>query len=121
LGDLRAYYKYIKEQAKLGLSFNKDFPLDWDTIDHNEMYIYPNSERYGLQLSDIMASAFYAGLEYPPGSGAIKPEYAKLLAPRICPDKRSKCFMYGLKAIPRSIGTRLPIEQTSIFDFYKDK
>jgi hypothetical protein len=35
LDELRAYYKYIKDQAALGLSFRNEFPLCWDVVDHN--------------------------------------------------------------------------------------
>jgi hypothetical protein len=62
LADLRAYYKYIKEQALMGISFSKDFPLAWEVVDHDEMFIYPNVARSGLQLSDVLASAFFSGL-----------------------------------------------------------
>ena len=64
LADLRAYYSYIKAQASLGLSFNKDFPLDWSVVEPSEMLIYPNTSRYGLQLADVLASSFYSALEY---------------------------------------------------------
>ena len=82
---LRAYYKYIKEQALMGLSFNKDFPLDWDTLDHEQIFIYPNSAKFGLQLSYILASAFYTGIDRL-DTGPPDPEYAQLLLPRICMD-----------------------------------
>jgi hypothetical protein len=120
LADLRAYYRYIKDQAAMGISFNKDFPLDWDVVNPDEMFVYPNAERYGLQLADILASAFYAGLEYP-DSGQPNPEYAKLLLPRICQGRNHKRFMYGVKVLPRWLGSRLPADQRAILDFYKEK
>jgi hypothetical protein len=120
LNDLRAYYRYIKDQAAMGIAFNNDFPLDWEVIDPDEMFVYPNAERFGLQLADILASAFYAGLEYPE-SGQPNPEYAKLLLPRICPGRNHKRFMYGVKVLPRWVGLRLPTDQRALLDFYKDK
>jgi hypothetical protein len=120
LNDLRTYYQYIKDQAAMGIAFNKDFPLDWRVVDPVEMFIYPNAERYGLQLADILASSFYAGLEYP-DSGKLIPEYAKLLEPRICQDRNRKRYMFGVKVLPRWIGSRLPSDQRAIFDHYKDK
>src|ERR1700733_16102485 len=93
INDIRAYYKYIKEQALFGLSFKKEFPLDWDVVDHNEIFIHPNNARYGLQLADILASAFYSGLEYPE-EGDLNPDYARLLLPRICQDRRRTRYMY---------------------------
>jgi hypothetical protein len=120
LDDLRRCYRYIKDQAAMGIAFNKDFPLDWRVTDPEEMFIYPNAERYGLQLADVLASAFYAGLEYPE-SGNLVAEYAKLLEPRVCQDRNRKRFMYGVKVLPRSIGVRLPADQCAILDHYKDK
>jgi hypothetical protein len=120
LTDLLAYYRYIKDQAAMGISYNKDFPLDWDVVNPDEMFVYPNAERYGLQLADILASAFYAGLEYP-DFGRPNPEYAKLLLPRICQGRSRKRFMYGVKVLPRWIGSRLPAGQRAILDFYKEK
>ena len=104
----------------MGLSFDNDFPLDWDVINHEEMFIYPNAERYGLQLSDILASAFYSGLEYS-SAGTLTAEYAKLLLPRICKDRRRKRYMHGINVLPRTIGLRLQNDQRAIFDFYEDK
>jgi hypothetical protein len=120
LSDVRAYYSYIKEQARLGLSFKTDFPLDWDTIDPDQMFIYPNADRHGLQLSDIVASAFYSGLEYPP-KGGLNPAYAKLLDSRIARKGGGKKFMYGIKFMPRWIGPKLPTDQRAIWDYYKNK
>ncbi len=117
LDDVRAYYRYIKDQAALGLSFRKEFPLDWEVIDHNEMFIYPNVARYGLQLADVVASAFYAGLEYPE-NGKLIPDYAELLLPRICQDRRRHRYMYGVKVLPRTVGLHLPTDQRAILDFY---
>jgi len=71
-------------------------------------------------LADVLASAFYAGLEYPE-AGQPNPEYARLLLPRICPGRNRKRFMYGVKIMPRTAGLRLPVEQRGIWDFYKDK
>ncbi len=120
LNDLRAYYRYIKEQAALGLSFNKYFPLDWETIDPSEMFIYPNTARLGLQLADVLASSFYSGLEYT-ADGALTPEHAKLLFPRICQDRRRTRYVYGVKVLPRTIGLRLPTDQRDLIDFYASK
>jgi hypothetical protein len=120
LNDLRAYHRYIKDQAAKGIAFNNDFSLDWRVADPEEIFIYPNAEQYGLQLADILASSFYAGLEYPELRKMV-PEYAKLLEPKICPGRSRKRFMYGLKILPRWIGPRLPDDQRAVIDFYQDK
>ena len=120
LEDVRAYYKYIKEQAALGLLYNKEFPLRWEVLDPEQMFIYPNAQRYGLQLADVVASAFYAALEYP-DSGLLNPEYAKTLRPRLCQSERGKISMYGVKTMPRAIAFSLPADQREILDFYDNQ
>ena len=116
--DIRAYYKYIKDQALLGLSYNKDFPLDWSTIEPKEMFISPNSMRIGLQLSDAVASSFYASVSVTNGR-MVTPDYATLLCPRIGQDRFGKKYMYGIKVMPRHVPTTLPAHQRQIFDFYR--
>jgi hypothetical protein len=119
LADLRAYYKYIKDQALLGLSFRKEFPLCWDVVDHENIFVYPNATRPGLQLADVAASAFCTGLEYP-DRGPPNPAYAKMLLPRICPVRRHR-YMYGVKVLPRWIPPTLPADQRDLLAFYAKK
>lgn len=120
LDDVQSYYKYIKEQALLGLSFNDTFPLDWDVVNHEEMFIHPNSMRAGLQLADGLASAFFAAVERAP-DGTTKPDFAKHLLPRICRDRRKHSYMYGLKVLPRWKPPTLEPAQKAIFDFYSGR
>ena len=115
--DLRNYFQYIKEQASLGISFRKDFPLDWEVLDTSEIFVLPNAAKPGLQLADVAASAFFAGLEYTQ-QNALSPEYGKLLFPRICQDRRRKRCMYGFKFLPRSIISQLPGAQAELLNFY---
>jgi hypothetical protein len=120
IDDIRKYYKYIKDQAKLGLSFNKTFPLDWDVIDPSEMFIYPNSMRIGLQLSDAVASSFYSAVSMSQGR-TPNAQCAISLSPRVGRDAKGRQYMYGVKVMPRSKPHDLPAIQKPVFDFYKDK
>ncbi len=117
LDDVRNYYRYIKDQAFLGLSFSKEFPLDWSVVEPSEMHVYPNDARAGLQLSDVAASAFYSAVECD-DTGRTKSAFAKSLLRTVCPDFKGRRYMYGLKVLPRSLPPRLPPEQRDIFDFY---
>ena len=120
LADLRAYYRYIKVQAAMGIAFRNDFPLTWGVVDPDQMFIYPNANRFGLQLSDVLASAFYAGLERSE-EGTVNPDHAKLLLPRICQGRDRRRYMYGVKVLPRWIATRLPADQRPLLEFYAEK
>lgn len=119
LDDLREYYKYIKQQAKLGISHNKDFPLDWDVIDHDQIDIFKSEVRPGLQLADVVASAFFAGVERK--NGVTEPNYAKCFVGKIAGNWRGKKFMYGVKVMPRWIVSKLPDDQSNLLRFYQYK
>ena len=116
--DIRAYYKYIKDQSRLGLLFNSNFDLDWSVIDPAEIHQFPNNARAGLQLADIAASSFYGGLEFAE-DGTTKPEPAKLLLPRICQDHKSRRYGFGVKLMPVWV-PNLPPEQSDLINFYMD-
>jgi hypothetical protein len=119
INDVKANYKYIGDQSRLGLLFNDKFDLDWSVFDVNELYIYPNKMRAGLQLSDAVASAFFAGLERAP-DGTTKPEFAKLLLPRICSDHKNRRYGFGIKMMPVWV-PNLGAEQADLRDFYMHK
>jgi hypothetical protein len=117
--DIKAYYKYIGDQSRLGMLHDSTFDLDWTVVDPEEMYSYPNSMRAGLQLADIAASSFFGGLELS-DDGTTKPEPAKLLLPRICVDHKNKCYGFGVKLMPVWV-PNLPAEQAELINFYMFK
>lgn len=117
INDIRNYYGYIKEQARMGLSYQKTFSLDWEVLDPKEMSILPNAASPGLQLADVLASAFFAGVERD-FAGKAQPSFAKLLLPRTCPSRWGRRYMYSVKVLPRFITPRLPPEQKELLDFY---
>ncbi|HEY8098518.1 MAG TPA: DUF3800 domain-containing protein, partial [Methylobacter sp.] len=116
IDDIKAYYKYIGDQSRLGLLFNDRFDLNWAVVDTTEMYQYPNNIRAGLQLADIAASSFYAGLEFAE-DGTTKPEPPKLLFPRICQDTKGSRYGFGVKLMPVWVSNLAP-EQWDLISFY---
>lgn len=116
IDDIREYYRYIRWKSKTGMLFDDRFDLDWSVVDTDEMYQFPNSVRAGLQLADIAASSFYGGLEFSP-EGTTKPEPAKLLLPRICPDKKGMRYGFGVKLMPVWV-PNLPPAQADLINFY---
>jgi hypothetical protein len=99
IDDIKAYYKYLNDQSKMGMMFHKRHDLDWRVFSPEQLFTYPNKMRAGLQLADCVASAFFAGLEATP-DGLIKPAFAKALVPRICPDIRGKRYGFGVRTMP---------------------
>lgn len=119
IDDIRAYYKYIGDQSRLGMLFNSTFDLDWSVINPTDMHIYPNKDRAGLQLADISASAFFTGLELSK-EGTTKPQFAKMLLPRLCRDRKNKIYGFGVKLMPVWV-PNLPPQQADLINFYMKK
>lgn len=117
--DVRAYYRYLHAQSRMGSLYHRAFDLDWSVINHDEMHSYPNKMRAGLQLADIAASAFFAGLERSP-DGTTKPDFAKLLLPRMCMNRQHRVFGFGVKVLSVWLD-QLPPEQKELIDFYRHK
>lgn len=118
IDDVRAYYRYLSDQSRMGLLYNSYFDLDWSVMDLDQIQSRPNNMRAGLQLADIAASAFYQAVE-PDGSGNVTAVYAKTLAPRMVRNKYGRISGVGLKVMPRWISSRLPETQREIFRFYE--
>lgn len=118
IDDVVAYYRYLSEQSRMGLLYNSRFDLDWSVMDTGQMISRPNKMRAGLQLADVVASAFFQAVE-PNVRGQVMPTYAKALEARMALNKHGRIFGHGLKVMPRWIPSRLPIEQREIFDFYE--
>ena len=119
IGEVRDYYTYLGRQSKLGLMFNNAGDLDWSVTDPELMLSFPNKMRAGLQLADVAASAFFAGLELSENH-TTQPEPAKLLLPRICRDHRGRSFGFGVKLMPGWL-RKLPPHQAELIDFYRTK
>ena len=99
IDDIKEYYKYLSDQSRLGIMYHARHDLDWRVFSPNQLFIYPNKMRAGLQLADCVASAFFAGLESTP-NGLIKPAFAKALVPRICPDHKGNRYGFGVRTMP---------------------
>lgn len=114
--DIRAYYKYLGDQSKMGMLYNSTFDLDRSVVDPKEMFTFPNRMRAGLQLADALASGFFAGLEFS-SDGSTKPELAEAFLPRICMDRKGKKYGFGVKLMPTWV-PNLPPEQAELIKFY---
>ncbi len=120
IDGIKNYYSYLREQSASGSMFIDKFDLDWSVIDVNEMHIHPNKMRVGLQIADVVASAFFSGLEPNPIDGTTKPEFAKLLLPRIAMLPNGRRYGFGVRTMPTWVPD-LPSAQAELRDFYLTK
>lgn len=91
--------------------------LDWSVVDLNQFHAYDHCARAGLQLADVVASAFYQSVNRD-NSARCNPEYAKMLAPRVWTVDGS-WFDNGVKVFP--VPLRYPgleERQKEVFRFY---
>jgi len=82
---LTSYFNWLKLRSDEGNNFLPLGNIVWETIDENLVFIFKHKERAGLQLADTVASAFFKACDYV-DTGECDPEFAKLLAPRMCHD-----------------------------------
>lgn len=120
IGDLARYLKYLKDQDELGLMYNTFWKPSWNVIDFEQIKTFPAKERAGLQLSDCVASSFYAGLEFT-AEGTTKPQFALALMPRMARSNRDKIYGFGIKVWPDYAPSIIRPRQRPIFDFYLRK
>ncbi len=117
--QMSAYYEWMK--------LKKHNPyLPWGKIYFEVMHsdllkVYPHLEREGLQLADVVASAFFKACDKH-DTGACDPSFAKLLKPRMArePDrlKGGQIAGYGVKLMPSMRVAKLDQDQADIFKFY---
>lgn len=118
IDDVKSYYSYLSNQSRMGILYINQYNLDWNAFDVNQVFSAPNKMLAGLQLADSVASAFYQGVERT-AEGILKPEFAKMLRPRLCPRPYSRNqYGFGLKVMPTWISSRLPPDQRTLLDFY---
>nr|WP_254452532.1 DUF3800 domain-containing protein [Roseicella sp. DB1501] len=96
--------------------------LAWDMVDLSQIVSFPHANRPGLQLADVVASAFYQALPETPIIGQQvrvgRPSYAQVLKPRIAEGPNGKHFGRGVFLWPVDGLHRISDEQRSIFEFY---
>ncbi len=91
--------------------------LKWSVIDFDEVRVLDHSARAGLQLADVIASAFFTALEQnrPANCDA---QYAMALKPRMAFDKSNAVLGFSIKTMPELRRMGLSVEQREVFEFY---
>ncbi|RJF81764.1 DUF3800 domain-containing protein [Azospirillum cavernae] len=121
----RDYLIKLHGQSISGSLYNKFGDLRWSAIDHQEIFAYDHKSMAGLQLADVVASAFYQAVAETP-TRECDPQFAKMLKKTVAfkvemardGDKYRRRFGYGVKLLPSLKKAELTAQQTRIFDIY---
>jgi hypothetical protein len=119
-GQMNAYQQILKMRSRTGNMTLPHGDLYWDVMGDDLMRVYNHTQREGLMLADVAASAFFAACDKY-NTGACRPEFAKLLKPRMARDTdrlSGRISGYGLKLMPGLKKAQLDPDQREIFDFY---
>ena len=95
--------------------------LNYEVMDGAQIHRFDPKERAGLQIADVVASAFFKACDVH-DTGGLDPSFAKLLRPRMArlPDRTDgKIAHYGVKLMPATLAkAKLIPEKEHIFRFY---
>jgi len=113
----QAYHWVIKAQARNDhMVLTKRMPK-WRTMDERLVSALQHEDVAGLQLADVIASAFYTAVDNLE-TGPCDPTYAKALGPRMALENGSaRDYGVCLQPTPASKG-KLSRDQQEIFRFY---
>ena len=119
-GQLFEYYDWLQTQSEGGKNALPLGDLSWEVMNRQHFRVRRNENRPGLQLADVVASAFYRACDLHSLS-ECDPECAKLLEPRMArnPDSATgDLHGFGVKLMPKWGVARLATKQQEIFRFY---
>lgn len=115
--QMRAYLSWLRGQSEAGALFLQTGDLRWSVFDPHQVFYYDHRSRPGLQLSDVVASAFYQAVRTDDES-LSDPQFAMMLRPRMCPSAAGRIFGYSVKLMPNIRQLTLSPTQQRLFDFY---
>ena len=92
--------------------------IDWSVFDVDAVTFHDHESRAGLQLADILASAFFQAVNTHP-HGTCNPDYAALLAPRVWRFATGRALDDGFTVLPSSM-RHVPLTevQRAVFRLY---
>lgn len=122
----RAYMQKLQWQSESKSLFLNLGDIRWSVIDHNEIYAFDHKSMAGLQLADVIASAFFQSVTESK-TRPCDPRFAKMLHKTVAykvkstqrGDQYRQRFGYGVKILPSLEKAELSLEQTEIFDHYR--
>lgn len=116
--QMAAYYEWM--QMKKSNPFLPWGKIYWEVMSHELLKVYPHQDREGLQLADVLASAFFKACDKH-DTGACDPQFAKLLSPRMgreANNGKGQVSGFGVKLMPSLHKAKLDNDQAEIFKFY---
>ncbi len=113
-----AYHELLKHQVRGGkIILNKHAPR-WEVMSFHLVEHYPHFKRAGLQLADVVASAFYQAVDNL-DTGPCAPHYAIALRDRIAMNSDDEQRDYGLVLQPTpDWSVDITEEQRAVFRHY---
>jgi len=113
-----AYHELLKKQARGGRPVLAKWVPKWQVMSHHLVEAYPHYKFAGLQLADVVASAFYQAIDNL-DTGPCICTYAKALQPRIALNAFGESVDYGVVLQPTPCWQAdISEDQREIFEFY---
>lgn len=124
----REYIKKLSWQSQTNALYLRTGDIRWSVIDHSEIHAHDHKSMAGLQLSDVVASAFYQSVAET-NTKDCDPQFAKLLKKTVAfkeiktnrGGEYRQRFGYGIKILPALKHAKLTVSQNRIFDFYRER
>jgi len=120
IGQIGAYYEWIRQQSRADNLWIKRGDLQWDCISQHLIDKDFHKNLAGLKLADILASSFNAAFDNKQ-SGPCDPSYAMNLRPVVARYKNNASGIhsgYGVKLLPGWSGAKMTPDQKVIFSHY---
>lgn len=120
IGQIGAYYNWIRAQSSNDNLYITNGDLEWETINQHLIDKDFHKNLSGLKLADVLASAFNTAYDNKQ-SGPCQPQYAKTLKPIMARYKNNDGGTYsgyGVKLLPGWRGARMTHDQKEIFRYY---
>ncbi|MGJ4958002.1 DUF3800 domain-containing protein [Bradyrhizobium sp. HKCCYLRH2015] len=117
--NFKSYLELLRYQSVNGKLRLKAGDIKWSMIDLNEVLVMDHHHRAGLQLSDVIAGAFYEAVERNRGDiEHCEPAYAKQLEPLVAKSAKNNALGYGIKTMPNLWKMDLQDQQKAIFEHF---
>ncbi|MGV2165109.1 DUF3800 domain-containing protein [Agrobacterium sp. 16-172Ci] len=116
---VETYTELLRIQEEKGRLFQDIRSPKFSVLDHRLIEVIPHNQNAGLQMADIVASAFYHAANASAANWDMDP--AKALKPRMAKDVRGVANM-GLTVLPWSTWkSHMSQDQKKIFKFYGNR
>ena len=119
--ELSSYFKVLQQNDEQGTQTAAYDTINWSTVDHDLIRVFPHTRRAGLIMPDIVASSFYMACDKHERGLPCDPKPAVRLMPRMAlrnDNRSSSCAGFGVKLMPSGRRADLDGDQTVIFRRY---